>query len=79
MAISDKIQDDLMERNVDSMGDLEELRVILIERQDIEHHLKELQLSIKICGPHVDPFVESHKLIMCELHLEQRVGLECLH
>jgi hypothetical protein len=77
-ALINKIEDDLMERNIDATGDLEELRVILIERLEIEHHLKELQLSFKLCGSHVDAFVESHKLIPCIVHLEQRVGLKML-
>jgi hypothetical protein len=78
MALSDKIQDDLIERDIDATGELEELCVILIERLEIKNHLKELQLSIKLCGPHVDAFVESHKLIPCIPHLEQRVGLKML-
>jgi hypothetical protein len=51
---SDKIQDNLMARNIDAMGDLEELCVSDLDRsRDLRSniaHLKELQLSIELCG-----------------------------
>jgi hypothetical protein len=76
--LCNKIEDGVMARNLETDGDLQELREILIERLENEYNLKELQLYISLCGPHVDVYVESHKIITCILHLEQHVGLKII-
>jgi hypothetical protein len=67
-----------MARNLETVGDIEKLREMLIEWLEIEYHLKELQRSIKLCGPHAEAFIETEKLILYILYLEQRVGLKML-
>jgi hypothetical protein len=61
MELCNKIEDNLTAGNLETVGDLEELREMLIEQLETEYHLKELQWSIKFCGPHADAFVESEK------------------
>jgi hypothetical protein len=55
-------------------GDLDGLRLLLIERLQIEHDLNELQDAIVACAPHEDACVDPTKLIPCSLHLEMRWG-----
>jgi hypothetical protein len=57
-------------------ADLEELRMFLIDRLDMEHYLNELQLVIAACEPNADAFVDPSKLIHCALYLEMRMGLK---
>jgi hypothetical protein len=61
MELCNNIEDDVMARNLETVADLEELCKMLIERLEIECHLKELQQSIKNCGPHAEAFVESER------------------
>jgi hypothetical protein len=46
------IQDDLVVRDMALDGNLDELRLLLIESLQIEHDLNELQDAIAACAPH---------------------------
>jgi hypothetical protein len=62
------IQDDLIVRVTEFDGELDELRLLLIERLHMEHDLNELQDDSMACAPHADAFVNPAKMISCSLH-----------
>jgi hypothetical protein len=74
--VMNHIQDDLIVRGMQFDGDLDELRLLLIERLQMEHDLNELQDAIMACAPHADVCVDPAKLIPCSLHLEMRMWLK---
>jgi hypothetical protein len=74
--VMNHIQYDLIVRSMQFDGDLDELRLLLIERLQMEHDLNELQDAIILCAPHADAFVDPAKLIPCSLHLQMRMGLK---
>jgi hypothetical protein len=73
--VMSRIQDDLIARVMTFDGNLDELRLLLIECLQMSHTLNELQDTITACAPHADAFVNPTKLI-CSLHLEMRMGLK---
>jgi hypothetical protein len=74
--VMNHIQDDLIMRGMQYDGDLDELRLLLIERLQMEHDLNELHDAIMAYEPRVDALVDPEKLIPCSLHLEMRIGLK---
>jgi hypothetical protein len=70
------IQDDLIVRGMAFNGYLDEMRLLLIERLQMEHDFNELQDIIAACAPHADAFVNPAKLIPCSLYLEIRMGFK---
>jgi hypothetical protein len=72
------IQDDLIVRGMQFDCGLDELRLLLIERLQMEHDLNDLQDAIVACASHVDAFVDPSKFFPCSLHLEMRMGLKML-
>jgi hypothetical protein len=76
LEVMNHIQDDLIVRGIEFDGDLDELRLLLIERLQMEHDSNELQDDIAACAPRADAFVNPVELIQCSLHLEMRMRLK---